>query len=49
MAKVCRKHGLSQSTFYKFKSKCGGVELSDAAKLRTLEDENAVGMEGSSA
>jgi len=32
-AKVCRKHGLSQGTFYKFKSEYGGMELSDAAKL----------------
>ena len=38
---VCRKHGLSQGTFYKYKSKYGGMEVSDVAKLRTLEDENA--------
>ena len=31
-AEVCRKHGLSQGTFYKFKSKYGGMEVSDAAK-----------------
>jgi putative transposase len=37
---VCRKHGLSQGTFYKFKSKYGGMEESDAAMLRALEDEN---------
>ena len=39
-AEVCRKHGLSQGTFYKYKSKYGGMEVSDVAKLRTLEDEN---------
>ena len=38
---VCRKHGLSQGTVYKFKSKYGGMEVSDAAKLKALEDENA--------
>ena len=40
-AEVCRKHGLSQGTFYKYKSKYGGMEVSDVAKLRTMEDENA--------
>lgn len=40
-AEVCRKHGLSQGTFYRYKSKYGGMEVSDVAKLRTLEDENA--------
>ena len=35
-AEVCRKHGLSQGTFYKFKSKYGGMEVSDAAKLKRL-------------
>ena len=40
-AEVCRKHGVSQGTFYKYKSKYGGMEVSDVAKLRTLEDENA--------
>ena len=39
-AEVCRKHGLSPNTFYKFKSKYGGMNASDAARLRTLEDEN---------
>ena len=39
-ADVCRKHGLSQGTFYKFKSQCG-MEVSDAAKLRAVTDENA--------
>ena len=40
-AEVCRKHGLSQGTFYKYKSRYGGMELSDVAKLRAMEDENA--------
>jgi len=40
-ADVCRKHGASQGTFYKFKSKYGGMEVSDAAKLRAVSDENA--------
>ncbi len=40
-AEVCRRHGLSPATFYKFKSKYGGMEVSDAARLKTLEDENA--------
>lgn len=38
---VCRKHSLSQGTFYKYKSKFGGMEMSDVAKLRPLQDENA--------
>ena len=40
-AEVWRKHGLSQGTFYKYKSKYGGMEVSDVAKMRSLEDENA--------
>ena len=40
-AEVCRKHGLSQGTFYKYKSKYGGMEVSDVAKLKAMEDENA--------
>ena len=40
-AEVCRKHGLSQGTFYKYKSKYGGMEVSDVAKMRSLEDESA--------
>lgn len=40
-AEVCRKHGLSPGTFYKLKAKYGGMEVSDASKLRSLEDENA--------
>ena len=39
-ADVCRKHGVSSATFYKWKSKFGGLEVSDARRLRSLEDEN---------
>ena len=37
---VCRKHGISSATFYKWKAKYGGLEVSDARRLRSLEDEN---------
>ncbi len=37
---LCRKHGVSPATFYKWKSRFGGMEVSDVAKMRTLEDEN---------
>jgi putative transposase len=40
-ADVCRRHGISQNTFYKWKAKFGGMEVSDARKLKTLESENA--------
>ena len=40
-AEVCRRHGLSPATFCKFKSRYGGMEVSEAARLRALEDENA--------
>lgn len=40
-AEVCRKHGLSTATFYKFKAKYGGMDVSDARKLKSLEAENA--------
>ena len=40
-ADVCRKHGISSATFYKFKAKFGGMEVSDARRLKALEDENA--------
>ena len=39
-ADVCRKYGVSPSTFYAWKSKFGGMEVSDVAKMRALEDEN---------
>ena len=40
-ADLCRKHGISDATFYKWRSKFGGLEVSEAKKLRALEDENA--------
>ena len=40
-AEVCRKHGVSSATFYKWKAKFGGLEASEAKRLRALEDENA--------
>ena len=40
-ADVCRKHGVSSATFYKWKSRYGGLDVSDARRLKALEDENA--------
>jgi putative transposase len=40
-AEVCRKHGISQATFYKWKAKFGGLEVSDGRRLKALEEENA--------
>ena len=40
-ADVCRKHGISAGTFYKWKAKFGGMDVSDAKRLKALEDENA--------
>lgn len=37
---LCRKHGISDATFYKWKAKFAGMEVSDARKLKALEDEN---------
>jgi putative transposase len=39
-ADVCRKHGISSATFYKWKAKYGGLEVSEARRLKALEDEN---------
>jgi len=39
-AEVCRKHGISDATFYKWKARFGGLEVSEARRLRALEDEN---------
>ena len=38
---LCRKHGMSEGTFYAWKSKYGGMTVSDAKRLKALEDENA--------
>ena len=38
---LCRKHGVSSPTFYKWKAKFGGLDVSEARRLRALEDENA--------
>jgi putative transposase len=38
---VCRKHGISSATFYKWKAKYGGMDVSDARRLKALEDENS--------
>jgi putative transposase len=40
-AEVCRKYGISSATFYKWKAKYGGLEVSDARRLKALETENA--------
>ena len=38
---LCRKHGFSDATFYNWRSRYGGMEVSDVRKLRELESENA--------
>jgi putative transposase len=40
-AELCRRHGISSATFYAWKAKFGGMELSDAKRLKALEEENA--------
>jgi len=40
-ADLCRKHGISEATFYNWKSKFGGLEVSEARRLKQLQDENA--------
>src|SRR5579863_2275973 len=40
-AEVCRKRGISSATFYAWKAKFGGMDVSEARRLRALEDENA--------
>lgn len=40
-ADLCRKHGISDATFYNWKARYGGMEVSDAKKLRAMESENA--------
>ncbi len=39
-ADLCRKHGISSATFFKWKAKFGGMDVSDARRLRALEEEN---------
>jgi putative transposase len=41
MAELCRRHGVSQQTFYRWRQKYGGLERTEAARLKALEDENA--------
>jgi putative transposase len=41
VAELCRKHGVSSPTFYKWKAKYGGMDVSEARRLKALEDENA--------
>jgi putative transposase len=40
-ADICRRHGISNATFYAWKSKFGGMDVSDAKRLKALEEENA--------
>ena len=39
-AELCRKHGMSEQTYYAWRSKYGGLEVSDLRRLKALEDEN---------
>ena len=41
VTELCRKHGVSSATFYKWKAKYGGLDVSEARRLKALEDENA--------
>jgi putative transposase len=41
VADLCRKHGMSSATFYAWKAKYGGMDVSEAKRLRALEEENA--------
>ncbi|SFE04287.1 putative transposase [Roseivivax sediminis] len=41
VADLCRRHGMSSATFYAWKAKYGGMDVSDARRLKALEDENA--------
>jgi putative transposase len=40
-ADLCRRHGISSATFYAWKAKFGGMDVSDAKRLKALEEENA--------
>ena len=41
VAELCRRHGVSDASIYKWKARFGGMEVSEAKRLRALEDENA--------
>lgn len=41
VVEVCREYGVGESTFYKWKSKYGGLEVNEARRLKSLEDENS--------
>jgi putative transposase len=41
VTQLCREHNIGESTFYKWKSKYGGLEVSEAKRLRALEEENS--------
>lgn len=41
MAELCRRHGISQQTFYRWRQRYGGLERGEAARLKALQDENA--------
>ncbi len=41
VSELCRKHGVSDASIYKWKAKFGGMDVSEAKRLKTLEDENA--------
>jgi len=41
VAELCRKHGVSDASIYKWKARFGGMDVSEARRLRSLEDENA--------
>jgi putative transposase len=41
VSELCRKHGVSDASIYKWKAKYGGLEVSEAKRLKALEDENS--------
>ena len=40
VTELCRRHGISDATFYTWRSKCGGIEISEMRRLKQLEEEN---------